>query len=190
MVTSDARFFYDFVDPLSFLVERELAAVEEERGIRVPRVPLELRPPPAPLLDPDGAVWRARWEVASRASRATGVTLVEPALVPWSRKAHELVLHAMELGQSDEIRRGIFALVFEEGRDIGRVDVLVDFARKSGMDLTRAKAVLDVDRHAEEVAAARSLAADAGVGEPPALVRGHAVLRGFHNRDALGNFLG
>ena len=111
-------------------------------------------------------------------------------LVPWSRKAHELVLHAAEVDRQDEVRRGLFELAFREGRDLGRVDVLVSFAGGLGLDLTHAKAVLDVDRHAGRVAEGRSLAAEWGVDAPPALVVGSRVLRGFHNRDALGTFLG
>jgi predicted DsbA family dithiol-disulfide isomerase len=78
--------------------------------------------------------------------------------------------------------------MFGRGEDIGRVDVLVDLARALGLDATEAKAVLDVDRYAQDVAALSAEAA-ARVGEPPPLAFGGRVLRGFHNRDAVRTFL-
>lgn len=185
MIAPRPRFFFDLVDPLSYLVERELDTLDA--GGRVDRVPLELRPPPAPLIDPDDPAWRDRWTTAVAAAR--GVELRAPSLVPWTRKALELVLHARELGREDDVRRALFVAGLEEGRDLGRVDVLVEIARDLGLDHSRAKAVLDVDRHAEAVRAARVEAAHLGVAEPPALVAGGHVLRGFHNRDALDTFL-
>lgn len=187
MIAPRPRFFFDLVDPLSYLVDRELNALEARSGTRIERVPLELRPPPAPLIDPDDPAWRKRWERAR--SLVADVELREPPLVPWTRKAMELVLHGRELGREDDVRRALFAAGIEEGRDLGRVDVLVDVARELGLDHSRAKAVLDVDRHSEAVRAARTDAAELGVAEPPALVAGGRVLRGFHNRDALDTFL-
>jgi predicted DsbA family dithiol-disulfide isomerase len=83
----------------------------------------------------------------------------------------------------------VFDAVFVQGKDVGRVDVLVGLARALGMDAVEAKVVLDVDRYAEDVMALRLTAAEAGVAEPPAVVLGSEVLRGFHNRDALRTFL-
>ncbi|MDP2958674.1 MAG: DsbA family protein [Longimicrobiales bacterium] len=183
-------FFFDYLDPLSYLVDRELASIEDGAGVRSPRrVPLELRPPPAPLLDPDGPEWGARWALAGEAASALGVPLLEPPLLPWTRKAHELVLHAAAKGLGAAAHQAVFEAVFLHGKDVGRVDVLVGLAQALGMDAMEAKVVLDVDRWAEDVAALRHAATEAGVAEPPALVLGSEILRGFHNRDALRTFL-
>ena len=182
--------FFDYVDPLSYLVDRELAAVGPAgalAGLR--RVPLELRPPPSPLLDPDAPEWRDRWSLAEQVARGLGVRLALPSLVPWTRKAHELVLHAEARGVGDVAHRAVFEAVFGRGWDVGRVDVLVALAKELGLDATEAKAVLDVDRYASEVAAGRGLAAGLGVAGSPALASRQGVLQGFHNRDALRTFL-
>ncbi len=190
MASPEPCFFFDLVDPLSYLMDREIRSWERVHGRSVERIGLELRPPPQPMIDPDEPWWQDRWSQARRLAQEIGVELTEPPLVPWSRKAHELVLHAGEVERADEVTEGLFALAFETGADLGRVDVLATFARELGMDLSRAKAVLDVDRHAEEVARGRERAAALGVDEAPTLVAGNKVLRGFHNRDALGTFLG
>jgi predicted DsbA family dithiol-disulfide isomerase len=189
MNATPTLFFFDYLDPFSYLVDLDLRAIENAGGWPVTRVPLELRPPPLPLLDPDGDEWRALWEGASAAAAARGMHLTCPVLVPWTRKAHELVLHARTRGAEEKVHQAVFDAVFVDGLDVGRVDVLVGIAERLGLDATETKAVLDVDRHAASVAEARQLAATSGVDAPPALARNGRTLRGFHNRDALHTFL-
>lgn len=192
MDRAPTSFFFDYLDPLSFLVHREVTALGEDdaggRGLPV-YVPLELRPPPAPLLDPDGDVWLARWRPAAEAAAALGIAVSAPGLLPWTRKAHELALHAGEKGVGPAIHDALFEAVFVRGEDVGRVDVLVALARRLGLDATEAKAVLDVDRFSDEVEGARARAAAAGIAAPPALARGGRLLQGFQNRGALRTFL-
>jgi len=186
-----ARFYFDYVDPLSYLVDREIeAAVAGADGMEIVLVPLELRPPPEPLLDPDGTWWRERWKTATTLAAGSDAThMTEPALLPWTRKAHELVAHSRSVDLELRAHRAVFRAVFAEGRDIGRVDVLVDLARELGLDPTEAKAVLDVDRYTEDVASRRSAALEVAGRGPPVLVHGDQTLRGFHNRDAVRTFL-
>jgi predicted DsbA family dithiol-disulfide isomerase len=183
--------FFDYVDPLSYLLEHELR--EMDRGshpsLGIERVPLELCPPPKPLLDPEQPAWAGRWKEAETAGSDLGLVLAEPTLLPWTRKAHELVFHAADHGKGPEIHQAVFDAVFVHGRDVGRIDVLVDIARASGLDGMETKAVLDVDKHAGSVEASRSRAQDAGVDDPPVLLAHGEILRGFHNRDALRTFL-
>ncbi len=178
---------YDLVDPLSWVMDGEVSALEHELAIEVVRLPFELRPPPEPLLDPDAGEWRERW--ARVRALPGGRQPAEPLIVPWTRKAHELVLHAAELGGAGPMRVRLFDAFFREGLDIGRVDVLVELAVAQGLDRTRTKAVLDVDRHAAAVVEARAEARSLGVREVPSLTVDGRLLQGFHNRDALRTFL-
>ncbi|MCA1792142.1 MAG: DsbA family protein [Thioalkalivibrio sp.] len=187
--TPTASFYFDFVDPLSFLVERELLAVEARTGWSVERIGLEISPPPHPLATPGDPPWAPRWEQASAIAAEMGIALSEPRVVPWSRKAHELLRHAETSGKAAEIRESVFRAYFLEGLDIGRVDVLVARARGAGLDVTESKAVLDVDRFGEDVAARRDAALQAGVHTVPLLVSGPHRLEGFHNRASLSTFL-
>jgi predicted DsbA family dithiol-disulfide isomerase len=182
--------YFDYVDPLCYLLEAELADALSERGaVEVTRVPSEVRPPPGPLLDPHGPWWATRWKAAKAVAGAKGLVLAEPPLLPWTRKAHELVLHARHHGLGAQAHAAVFEAIFGRGQDIGRVDVLVELARDLGLDATEAKAVLDVDRYGGEVATLGTRAAEAGVSEIPALVRDSRTLQGFHNRDTLRTFL-
>jgi len=183
-------FWYDLVDPLSWLLDRELQALEEEEGrLLVHRAPAEWNPPPSPLLDPEGEAWRTRRQEATELAAHRGIELAEPFLVPWSRKAHELVLLGREEGGEAELRQALFQAFHTEGRDIGRVDVLVGIAVDAGQDRSHAKAVLDVDRHAAAVARSTAEAREAGALPPPALRLESGVVRGFHDRHALRTLL-
>jgi len=152
--------------------------------------PFELRPPPTPLVTVDDSSLEDRWAEAKRLAADRGVELAPPRLVPWTRKAHELVLHAAESDLADTVRARIFEAYMREGLDIGRVDVLVELASEAGLDRTRTKAVLDVDRFEARVAALRETAAADGVDDTPTVVHPRQRLRGFHNRDRLGTLLG
>ncbi len=183
------RFHFDYVDPLSYLLDLELAAVLPEEATPVVRVPCEVRPPPYPLLDPDGPWWRERWQAAtSAAADLGGPPLREPRILPWTRKAHEFVAHAAASGVGAEAHRVVFDAFFVHGEDIGRVDVLVRLGRALDLDPSGTKVVLDVDRYAGEIAAHVD-ELDPALGGPPLLVRGDEVLQGFHKRDAVRTFL-
>lgn len=185
-----ARFYFDFVDPLSYLTEIELHALGPSVANSVERVGFELVPPPAPLSALDDPRWSARWALARPAADAAGVRLQPPRLVPWTRKAHELHLHAHEYGKADDVRLAIFSAYFERGEDIGRVDRLVEIAATLGLDAAATRTVLGVDRHEEGVLAARTEAVAAGVADVPTIALPGTVVRGFHNRGDLGTLLG
>ena len=185
-----ARFYFDFVDPLSYLQEIELVGLTE--AVDVERVGFELAPPPAPLTALDEEKWQRRYAEARALPAAAGVELAPPSLVPWTRKAHELHMLARESqegGRAAEMRRAIFEAYFGRGEDIGRVDRLVAIAHSLGFDRTAVKAALDVDRYQEDVVRARQQATEAGIVDTPSVALPGGILRGFHNRDALGTLL-
>jgi len=189
MNSPTVRFFFDYVDPVSYLVELELQAAEKGSGLLVDRVPLELRPPPEPMVDPESPSWTQRVEDAAGFASELGVRLGAQAFVPWTRKAHELVLHAGAHSMDQAAHQAIFEGVFAEGLDIGRVDVLVELGVSLGLDAAETKAVLDVDRYSDVVTRGREDARAAGITQLPSLVAGGKRLEGFHKRHALSTFL-
>jgi predicted DsbA family dithiol-disulfide isomerase len=170
------RLYYDYIDPLSLVLEHDVTALEAEGWARVARHPLELRAPPAPLIHADDPLWVRRWEQALRLARARGLTLRQTSLVPWSRKAHELALHAREKDLFHQVHPVLFKAYLEEGRDIGRVDVLVSLASDAGLDREEVRTVLGVDRHAAALDGLRGEAERLGVrGVPTLLVAGERI---------------
>ncbi len=162
------RFFFDYVDPLSYRVQRLLIRRGLDGISHLTYHPYELNPPPAPLLDPGGPNWHGRWEAATAAG-GDQEPLKGPILIPWSRKAHELAAFAHEKGCFLPVHRSLFEAFFERGVDIGRVDLLVDLAAAAGLDRSEAKAVLDVDRYVDGVIRQRAEAESDGVFDVPVL---------------------
>ena len=68
-------------------------------------------------------------------------------------------------------------------------DVLLEIAVRMGLDYTRAKAVLDVDRHAEAVTMGRERAERLGVQGVPTLRADHRTLQGFRSGAEVRTFL-
>lgn len=180
---------FDFVDPLSLLVAEVLRRVDDVDLDAVRWQPFEIRPPPMPLTTVDDPELEERWRTARTEAAALGIAFRPPLLVPWTRKAHELVLHARASRLDRQLRDRLFAAHLLEGADIGRVDVLVDIAHSVGLDRTEAKAVLDVDRYEAEIAELRAAALAGGVRAVPTVTRGEKRLEGFHNAAALRTFL-
>ena len=189
MTRPDALFFFDFIDPVSYLVARELEALEASDRSRVRWMACELRPPPTPLTSKDDPTLSFMWEGARDAAAGLGIDFNPPSLVPWTRKAHELFRHAEEKSSGGGMAMRIFEAYLLHGRDIGRVDVLVELAGAEGLDATEAKAVLDVDRFEADVATDRTHAEAFEVSVPPALIRGDDRREGFQDRHAIGTFL-
>ena len=197
VVTNPIDIWFDFIDPASVLLmlEIETATIEGmpwTRECEMRWLPLELRPPSTPLVGIDAAAIAPLWEEARPIAAHAGVELAPPALVPWTRKAHELIAHAAEqdLSTATILRLAVAKAYAIQGRDIGRVDVLVEIGIEHGLDRTETKAVLDVDRYEGAVAAMMSAAAGAQVTRTPTIVTGAQRFEGFHNRIALGTLLG
>ncbi|MBI4540799.1 MAG: DsbA family protein [Gemmatimonadetes bacterium] len=167
--------YYDYVDPFCYLFEPALRRLEQEEDVEIERLPFELWPPGGRLPDPNAPglvrVWEER--VAPLAERLN-LEIRRPRLIPWTRKAHELARHARTKGRFREIHEAIFHAYFGEGRDVGRIDVLVDVGRALGLDATETKVVLDLDAYAELVAEDERTGRLLGVAEVPAIVAGGA----------------
>lgn len=168
--------FFDFTDPGSYLMSRLLESLEVRwRGF-------ELRVPPEAVVDPRAPDWARYQRDMAELAEALDLEMASPRFIPWTRKAHELAIHARDRDCSQAVRDALFRAHFVDGRDIGRIDVLVDVAAWAGLDRTEAKAVLDVDRHTDEVASDRALAQELGVVGVPTLVRGSDRLEGVRSR--------
>ncbi len=95
----------------------------------------ELRPEPAPLLDPEDDTLHDSWTYSILPmAEERGLTMRQPPVQPRSRAAFEVMLFAREAGRFDVVHRAIYKAYFEDGLDIGDVDVLLDIAAICGLD--------------------------------------------------------
>lgn len=95
----------------------------------------ELRPEPAPTLDPGGEYLQRAWtnSVYPLAARLE-VPMKLPPVQPRSLLAHEAAHWARTQGRFDDYHAEVFRAFFERGEDIGDLDVLVSLAAELGLD--------------------------------------------------------
>ena len=170
MLTIGPTFFFDFVDPGSYLASCVIDDARAEEAVEWRGI--EVRPFPGPPLDVREPAWAKYQRTMSEYAEALGVAMATPAMAPWTRKAHELAEHAGRRNCYAAVRRALFRAHFVDRIDIGRVDRLVDVARQEGLDATEAKAALDVDAQADAVDGNRATAEEHGIRDVPVLTAG------------------
>jgi predicted DsbA family dithiol-disulfide isomerase len=165
----------DYVCPFCYLEEPVLEQIRQEYGDRVEIQwrAFELRPEPVPTLDPDGEYLHTIWRqsVYPMAERR-GMTLRLPPVQPRSRKALEAAEFAREAGRFEAMNRALFRAFFEEGRDLGATEVLLDVGGSVGLDREELRTALEQGRFTDAVLRDERLAQAIGISGVPALLVG------------------
>ena len=180
-------FYFDFVDPASYLTSQVVrdawaAADVEWHGF-------ELCVPPRPLLDPADPAWADRQSRAVRYAQASDIPMSAPDFVPWTRKAHELAEFAGSKGHREALVQAVFHARFVGGNDIGRIDVLAQVAAEAGLDGAEARTALGVDRYADAVTQARLASRERGVESVPVLAFRGRRLAGLRSPSEIRRWL-
>jgi predicted DsbA family dithiol-disulfide isomerase len=164
----------DYVCPFCYL---EVSVLDQFRAAYGDSVEFrwhafELRPEPAPLLDPQSDELDRSWAYSVLPmAEQRGVTMRQPPVQPRSRKAFETMLFARDEGRFDVVHRAIFKAFFEDGLDIGDTDVLLDIAATCGLDPESLEGALSEGRYTEAVIEDERLAGEVGItGVPFAVV--------------------
>ena len=160
--------FSDFACPFSYVTEAALRRMEAAGEIQATRLAWELYPFPAPLPAADAGEWM---DALRPLADELGLALHVPAPVR-TRKAHEAAAFAAAKGAGPAMREALFAAHFSEGRDIGRIDVLVEIGAGVGLDASELKVVLDVDAFSARIVAEEEAGRGAGVEGVPTVVVG------------------
>ena len=169
--------FSDYVCPFCYLEEPDLARVREEYGeaVEVDWRAYELRPDPIPTLDPDGEYLHRVWNASVYPmAKSLGMTLRLPPVQPRSRTALEAAEYAREEGKFDEMHTALFRAFFEDGKDIGQEEALLEVGASVGLDLQKLRAALEEGRYTEKVLEDEQLALKLGVGSVPTMFVGVA----------------
>ncbi|MDB5590057.1 DsbA family oxidoreductase [Enterovirga sp.] len=171
-------------------LERALDATGERAEAQVTWLPYELNPDMAPAGMPR-AEYRARKFGQERAEmldremtergREEGISFRfdRIAVTPSTRKAHRLISFADREGRSGALNEALMVGYFEEARDIGTEEVLLDIAAAQGLDRDLARAALQDPEVDREVAALERRAAEIGItGVPFFILDGRFAVSG------------
>lgn len=160
--------FLDFTSPFCYVAEAVLRRLEAEGAVEVRPRAWEQHPAPAPLPPADAATWNA----AAVLAREEAIHLAPPPAPVRTAKAHEAALFAEQHGAGGPLRAAIFRAYCAEGRDIGRIDVLVELGTGVGLDPSELRVVLDVDALSARVAWESAEGRRIGITHVPALIIG------------------
>ena len=93
-------------------------------------------------------------------------------LIPNPRKAQEASLFAREHGKFETFHKALFKAYFEEGRNIGDVDVLAEIAQSCDLDGDALRQAISDRRYSDELAEQIEWARQIGVTAIPTFVFG------------------
>jgi len=188
---SPVTIFSDFTCPFCYLTESGLWRHQESGRIEVRYRALELYPTGTelPPTVTDDALAKAIAPLADQLD----LTLSPPAFRTRTGKAHEAAVFAARHGLELPMRRAVFTAYWNDGADIGRIDVLTSLANAVGLDGAELKIALDIDLHADAVEADGVLARKLRIPGAPTLYLGTGpdarVLLGAQSASALDEAL-
>ncbi len=147
----------DYVCPWCYLGLKRIERLQEEFDIEVEWHPFELRPGlPLEGMPMESIMGRGRYtadyfEQLRQLGEEVGVHMKARSFLANSRPAHEASQYAHERGCFEPFHRAVFRAYFEEGENIGDVDVLCRLADTCRLDGSALREALASGRYAHDV---------------------------------------
>ncbi|GJE44922.1 DsbA family oxidoreductase [Methylobacterium soli] len=174
--------FSDVICPWCDLGKRRLERALDQLGLResttVEWLPFELNPD-MPAEGVERSVYRARKFGAERSAeldrqmtelgREEGISFAFDRMLrtPNTRKAYMLIAAARQQGRGGALVEALFRAYFEEGRDVGDEEVLLDLTTQIGLDRSQALAALASDELRALIVSAEAQAAEMQISGVP-----------------------
>ncbi|MBN6749407.1 DsbA family oxidoreductase [Micrococcus luteus] len=181
-MTTKIDVFVDYVCPFCFLVEPAIEELKRDRDVEVTIRPFELRPDPVPTLRPEDDYLPRVWKQSVYPmSDRVGLPITLPSISPQPRteKAFMVLQLAQELGLAEAYTEAMFAAFFQQDRNIGLDDVIIDVATSVGLDEAEVKEALDSEERRDRQRADQDYAVrTVGIDSVPGIVVEGQVLRG------------
>ena len=155
-MSTKVEVFVDYVCPYCFLVEGAVAELERDRDVEVEIRPFELRPDPVPTLRPEDDYLPRVWNGSVYPmARRLGVEIALPSGSPQPRtaKAFMALQLAKEHGVAQEYSSAMFRAFFQQDRNIGEDEVIVEIATSVGLDRSEVdRALASEERRSRQLA--------------------------------------
>ncbi|RAE96898.1 thioredoxin, partial [Burkholderia multivorans] len=144
-MTTKIDVFVDYVCLFCFLVEGAIEELKRDRDVDVTIRPFELRPDPVPTLRPEDdylpRIWRdAVYPMADRLDVPITLPTISPQ--PRTEKAFMVLQLAQEQGKAEAYSEAMFKAFFQDDRNIGEDEVILDVAVSVGLDRAEAEQAL------------------------------------------------
>lgn len=174
--------FVDYVCPFCFLVEPAIEELKRDRDVEVTIRPFELRPDPVPTLRPEDEYLPRVWEQSVYPmSDRIGLPIRLPSISPQPRteKAFLVLQLAQERGLAEAYMESMFSAFFQQDRNIGLDEVIVEVATAVGLDRAEVREALRSEERRDRQRADQDYAVNrVGIDSVPGIVIEGTVLRG------------
>lgn len=181
-MTTKIDVFVDYVCPFCFLVEPAIEELKRDRDVEVTIRPFELRPDPVPTLRPEDEYLPRVWKQSVYPmSERVGLPITLPSISPQPRteKVFMVLQLAQERGKAEAYTEAMFAAFFQQDRDIGLDEVIIDVATSVGLDRAEVEAALRSEEWRDRQRADQDYAVKTvGIDSVPGIVVEGVLLRG------------
>ncbi|MFD8563671.1 DsbA family protein [Streptosporangium canum] len=163
----------DYVCPFCLLAKGPIQEAVAGRDVEIEWMPFELRPEPVPTLEPEGAYLQNIWNqtIYPMAERmGVDIRLPDVSPQPYTRLAFEGYQYAKEHGDAEAYNDRLLRAFFEDGLDIGDLDVLTGLAAGLGLDAPEFRAALLDGRYGQAHQAALRQAHDLQIRSVPTII--------------------
>lgn len=181
-MTTKIDVFVDYVCPFCFLVEPAIEELKRDRDVEVTIRPFELRPDPVPTLRPEDDYLPRIWKQSVYPmSGRVGVPMTLPSVSPQPRTedAFMVLQLAQERGLAEAYTEAMFSAFFQQDRNIGLSEVIIDVAISVGLDRAEVEGALASEERRNRQRADQDYAVNTvGIDSVPGIVVEGQVLRG------------
>lgn len=183
--------YSDYICPFCFIgdsrlerLRKEFPSIEVEwRSYEIhPEVP-EKGAPPAAVLDEQ--YYRMVWRNVKLLANEAGLEINAPPKISNSRLAIQAAEFAKSKGKFDAFHESLFKAYFQEGQNIGDIEILRKLAEKSAMDPDEIQEALEKGEFAHHIDENEKSASNLGISGVPAFSVGDRVVVGAQPYETL-----
>lgn len=188
-MTLKIQVYSDYVCPFCFLAELPLGEAINGKAVEVDWMPYELRPYPNPTLRPEDHYLQTTWaqSVYPMAERmGIDIRLPDVSPQPYTHLAFEGSYYAKEKGKGTAYNERLLKAFFQEGLDIGDVEILMKLAVEVGLDETEYREAIESRKYKEAHQHALEDAYErADITAVPTFIIGETKIAGIHPKETI-----
>ncbi|EJO5346356.1 DsbA family protein [Clostridium botulinum] len=184
------KVYFDFVCPFCFLGEKTLGEAIKGKNVKIQWMPFELRPEPAPRIDPwkDPSKLNAWNNFIEPIAKNLEIDMKLPKMSPhpYTNLAFQGYHYANDMGKGDEYVKRIFNGFFQEELDIGKIHILASLAQEIGLNKEEFIEVLRNEQYKDiQKKALKHAYEETNITAVPTMIIGDEVVQGNTSKEDL-----
>ena len=189
--------FSDFICPFCYIGFQTIANLKREFDLDIQWRGFQIHPdwpatgiPAEKIYGAEGSDARkAAWERISSMADSCGLAMHPPSMLTNSHSALAACEHAIASGKGEQFEKRVFRAYFEEGENIGDLEVLKKLAIDVGLDADETAAAIASPQIQLKLKNNALLAHSHGVSGVPTFFLGEYALVGAQSEDAMRKIL-